>query len=103
VRWCRKRHDSKGWKWIKKKYFQRVGKDNWVFHGVLRNSKGERIPIQLMKAAHVRIYRWKKVRMDVNPYDPAWEPYLEERECWKWTHTLAKRGPDRLPMERARR
>jgi RNA-directed DNA polymerase len=92
VRWCRRRHHNKGWKWIKKKYFQRVGNDNWVFHGGFRNSKGEWIPIQLMNAAHVRIYRWKKIQMDVNPYDPAWELYLEERECWKWTHTLAKRG-----------
>jgi RNA-directed DNA polymerase len=92
VRWCRKRHHNKGWKWIKKKYFQRVCNDSWVFHGVMRNSKGEGIPIQLMKAGHVRIYRWKKIQMDVNPYDPKWELYLEERESWKWTHTLAKRG-----------
>ena len=89
VRWCRKRHHNKGWKWIKKKYFQRVGNDNWVFHGAYRNSKGEGVPIQLMKAAHVKLYRWTKIQMDANPYDPAWELYLEERECWKWTHTLA--------------
>jgi len=92
VRWCRKRHHNKGWKWIKKKYFQRVGNDNWVFHGVYRNGKGKGVPIQLMKAAHVRRYRWTKIQSDANPYDPAWELYLEERECWKWTHTLAKRG-----------
>jgi len=92
MRWCRKRHPKKNWEWIKKKYFQRVGNDNWVFHGVIRNSKGKGIPIQLMKAARVKLYRWKKIRMDVNPYDPVWELYLEERECWKWTHTLAKRS-----------
>jgi RNA-directed DNA polymerase len=63
-----------------------------VFHGQLRNSKGEGISIQFMKAAHVKIYRWKKIPMDVNPYDPAWELYSEERACWKWTHTLAKRS-----------
>jgi len=91
-RWCRKRHHHKSWKWIKKRYFQRVGNDNWVFSGVIRNSKGEGMPIQLMKATNVNLYRWKKIQSDANPYDPAWEPYLEARECWKWTHTLAKRG-----------
>ncbi len=76
----------------KKKYFQRVGNDHWVFHGVMRNSKGVGIPLQLMKASRVKIYRWQKIKWDANPYDPAWEPYFEERECWKWMHTLAKRG-----------
>jgi RNA-directed DNA polymerase len=91
-RWCRKRHHHKSWKWIKKKYFQQVGNNNWVFSGVIRNSKGKGRPIQLMQAAKVKVFRWQKIRSDANPYDPAWEPYLEERECWKWTHTLAKRG-----------
>jgi RNA-directed DNA polymerase len=50
-RWCRKRHSNKSWKWLKKKYFQSVGKDNWVFHGVMRNSKGVGIPLQLMGSA----------------------------------------------------
>ena len=50
------------------------------------------MPIQLMKASGVKLYRWKKIQSDANPYDPAWELYLEEREYWKWTHTLAKRG-----------
>jgi hypothetical protein len=26
------------------------------------------------------------------PSDPEWERYLEERSCWKLTHTLAGRG-----------
>ncbi len=92
-RWCRKRHRNKSWGWIKKKYFQRSGdNNNWVFTGVIRDSKGKGWPIQLMKAAGVKVFRWQKIRSDANPYDPAWELYLEERECWKWTHTLAKRG-----------
>jgi len=91
-RWCRKRHRNKSWGWIKKKYFQRAGDNNWVFTGVIRDSKGKGWPIQLMKAAGVKVLRWQKIRSDANPYDPAWELYLEERECWKWTHTLAKRG-----------
>jgi RNA-directed DNA polymerase len=91
-RWCRRRHRKKSWEWIKKKYFQREGNDAWVFSGVIRDSKGKTWPIRLMKASGVKVLRWKKIRSEVNPYDPAWELYLEERECWKWTHTLAKQG-----------
>ena len=36
--------------------------------------------------------RWVKIRSEANPYDPAWELYLEERMAWKMGHTLAGRG-----------
>jgi RNA-directed DNA polymerase len=91
-RWCRKRHHDKSWGWIKKKYFQRTEEGVWVFSGVMRDSQGKGWPIRLMQAAGVKVIRWRKIRSDANPYDPAWELYLEERECWKWTHTLANQG-----------
>jgi len=37
MRWCRRRHRKKSWKWIKKKYFQRVGSRDWVFTGMIRD------------------------------------------------------------------
>jgi RNA-directed DNA polymerase len=91
-RWCRKRHRKKSWGWIKKKYFQREGNDSWVFTGVIRDFKGKKWPIRLMKAGGVEILRWVKIRSEANPYDPAWEAYLEERMVWKMGHTLAGRG-----------
>jgi RNA-directed DNA polymerase len=91
-RWCQRRHRHKSWGWIKKKYFQHDGKDAWVFTGVIRDSKGKGWPIRLMKAAGVKILRWVKIRSEANPYDPVWEPYLEERMVWKLGHTLAGRG-----------
>jgi RNA-directed DNA polymerase len=91
-RWCYKRHRNKSWKWIRKKYFQREGDRDWVFTGVIRDSQGKAWPIRLMEAARVKVLRWKKIRMQANPYDPAWQPYLEERMVWKMGHTLAGRG-----------
>jgi RNA-directed DNA polymerase len=91
-RWCRRRHRRKGWKWIKKKYFQQVGHRNWVFTGVVRDSTGKARPVQLMNAAGVKVLRWTKIRSATNPYDPEWELYLEERLAWKLGHTLAGRG-----------
>jgi RNA-directed DNA polymerase len=91
-RWCRRRHAQKSWKWIRKKYFQRVGGSNWVFSGVIHDSDGKGWPIRLMKAAAVKILRWVKIRSEANPYDPSWELYLESRMAWKLGHTLAGRS-----------
>ena len=91
-RWCRRRHRNKSRKWIKEKYFQRDGHRHWVFTGTLRDHKGQGWPIQLMAAAKVRIIRYVKIRSDVNPYDPEWEPYLEARMGWQLAQTLAGRG-----------
>jgi RNA-directed DNA polymerase len=91
-RWCRRRHPEKSWQWIRKKYFQRARESDWVFTGVIFDSEGKGWPIWLMKAAGVRVLRWKKIRSEANPYDPAWELYLEERMVWKLGHTLAGRG-----------
>jgi RNA-directed DNA polymerase len=91
-RWCRKRHRKKSWGWIRKKYFQREGTNAWVFAGVVRDSKGKGWPIRLMKAAGVKVLRWVKIREEANPYDPAWEQYLEGRMTWKLGQSLAGRG-----------
>jgi len=91
-RWCRKRHRKKTTEWIKKRYFPMVGHKDWLFTGLLRDSKGKGWPIQLMSAARVPIVRHIKIRSEVNPYDPSWEPYLEERLGWKMSQTLTGRG-----------
>jgi hypothetical protein len=31
--WAKPRHPNKGLRWIKRKYFERVGTRNWIFHG----------------------------------------------------------------------
>jgi RNA-directed DNA polymerase len=91
-RWCRKRHRNKSWGWIRKKYFQRAGDRDWVFTGVTRDGKGKGHAARLMKAASVKVLRWQKIRSEANPYDPAWELYLEARTTWKLGHTLAGQG-----------
>ena len=90
--WCRRRHPRKSMKWIKEKYFTRVGDKDWVFTGMLRDNKGQGWRIELMEAAKVRIVRQVKIRSEVNPYDPSWELYLEARMVWKLEQTFAGRG-----------
>jgi RNA-directed DNA polymerase len=42
----------------------------------------------LRRASHVRICRHARIRNEANPYDPAWEPYFEERLQAKMAETL---------------
>jgi RNA-directed DNA polymerase len=90
--WCRKRHRGRSWKWIKTRYFQAGGHRHRIFTGDLRDRKGKEWPIALMEAGKARIRRQWKIRSEANPYDPAWEPYLEERLVWGLEGTLAGRS-----------
>ena len=69
-----------------------TGSRDWVFTGTDPRQQGPGRPIRLMQAAGVKVLRWRKIRSAANPYDPAWELYLEERLAWKLTQTLAGRG-----------
>jgi RNA-directed DNA polymerase len=90
--WCRKRHRRRSWKWIKERYFQANGHRHWIFTGKLRDRNGKEWPIALMEAGKVSIRRQWKICGEANPYDPAWEPYLEERLVWRLEGTLAGRS-----------
>jgi ribonuclease HI len=57
---------------------------------MLRDSKRKGWPIRLMKAAGVRVLRWRKIRSAANPYDPSWEAYLEEPTLLKASFALTK-------------
>jgi len=91
-RWCRRRHRKKPRRWIKEKYFKRIGNLNWVFTGTIRGGKKGTHPICLQGAARVRIVRHVKIKGEANPYDPAWEEYLDKRLYAKLDSTLAGRG-----------
>ena len=80
-RWAKRRHQNKGLRWIRRKYF--VG-PNWVFQcGNLK----------LIKAVGVEKERHIKIKSDANPYDPNWEAYFEKRAYHrtKWDLTLGSK------------
>ena len=88
--WCRKRHPTKGGKWLKQKYFPTRDRRKWSFQGTVRR-QGKEWPIQLMKAQAVPIRRHVMIRTAVNPYDPQWDGYLENRHHWRLEQTAAGR------------
>ncbi|WP_405126803.1 group II intron reverse transcriptase/maturase [Ralstonia pseudosolanacearum] len=92
-RWCKRRHSSKGAKWIKEKYFRRFGSRDWVF----ATDSGERsidekiIWKKLHFAADTKIWRHVKIRCLANPFDPEWESYFEARLSEKMVQSLRNR------------
>jgi RNA-directed DNA polymerase len=82
-RWARRRHPTKGSRWVKAKYFCTRGRRHWVFFG---EADGERH--YLGNLARTPIRRHIKVREGANPFDPAWELYFERRLALKMENTL---------------
>ena len=90
-RWARRRHPKKRASWVKAKYFHATDQRHWEFCGELRDSKGKSYPVRLVKAAEVAIKRHVKIKGEANPYDPAWEQYVEHRLGVKMADNLQGR------------
>lgn len=86
--WAKRRHPKKPIKWMKKKYFQSIAGQNWVFQGEILGHDGTAQPIRLFKAKSVAIQRHIKIQNEANPYDLDWETYFEKRLDVKMAHTL---------------
>jgi RNA-directed DNA polymerase len=95
-RWAVRRHSKKSRRWIKDRYFEVVGGRHWVFHGEVAGREEMIQSVRLFEASSVPIRRHTKVKGEANPYDPAWEPYFEERLGVKMAGTLMGRWTLRL-------
>lgn len=64
--WARRRHKNKGQKWIKERYWHRLGNDNWVFYDD-RASISKENP-RLIRVQKSPIVRHPKLNTSMNPY-----------------------------------
>jgi RNA-directed DNA polymerase len=78
--WARRRHPEKSRGWLKQKYFERHGLNNWCFFGESCDAEGIPHKVRLLFASRIPIRRHVKVKSEANPYDPACETYFEKRE-----------------------
>lgn len=78
-RWAKRRHPSKGLRWVRKRYYATLGGNTWRFFGDVRDQEGQLHKVWLYPLASIPIQRHTKIRSETNPYDPQWEVYLEER------------------------
>jgi RNA-directed DNA polymerase len=62
-------------------YHKRNGK-SWIFGTNMKNGNGEFL-YSLKRLSNIPIIRHVKIRSEVNPFDPEWESYLENRKTQK--------------------
>jgi len=77
-RWATRRHPKKNRNWIKRKYYPRIGSNNWILCGEHQ---------RLYQIARVPIKRHVKIAQNANPFDPAFEEYFEQRNTLLWDHS----------------
>lgn len=75
-RWIRRNHPNKNWGWCKRRYFGRVGNNNWAFQDEFVKGMDK---FYLFDPKTVHIRRHVKVKGEANPFDPEWETYFERR------------------------
>ncbi len=77
-KWAKARHPKKGRRWIKDKYFERVGTRGWWFFGKSMTAGNKNSHYRLFHASSIRIIRHRQVKSNLNPYDPEWAEYLAQ-------------------------
>ena len=76
--WAKRRHPNKALRWIKARYFERMGQRDWVFACADQPPDLAFRPF-LFRLAGLPIKRHTKVRSNANPFDPAWNEYFQRR------------------------
>jgi len=72
--WCVRRHPRKTKGWVKRRYFRKVGKRDWIF---------QVHEVQLISTAKVGVAKYYiKVGMYNSPYDPKLKEYWKRRGTW---------------------
>ena len=79
-RWGLKRHARKGTDWIIRRYYTRVGLDQWRFYCIIKDKEGNKKPLYLRNASETKIRRHKKILASANPFNPQFKEYFEKRE-----------------------
>ncbi|MEJ1343684.1 MAG: group II intron reverse transcriptase/maturase [Candidatus Sedimenticola sp. (ex Thyasira tokunagai)] len=73
-RWARRRHQKKGAKWVRERYFHTLGARNWDFaYRKVDAASGHVKYIRLDPLSATSIQRHVKIKGGYNPFDPAWE------------------------------
>ncbi len=79
-KWARRRHNKKGTRWVKTRYFSTVGNDRWVFHAQQTRSGQSPRTITLFRMSSLPIRRHIKVRSQARYHDARYANYFKDRQ-----------------------
>lgn len=77
VRWAKRRHPTKRFDWIRKKYWRPVDDRSGIFASEVATKIGGKTVMELYSLPATPIERHKKIKGAYNPFDPQWEMYGE--------------------------
>ena len=80
LRWVRRRHPHKNWRWLRRKYFRSDRGRQWIFTAKARSADGTNTNVDLFRASSLRIRRHIKMRAEATVFDPDFASYFEERK-----------------------
>ncbi len=83
LRWVRRRHPRKNWRWLRRKYFRSQGGRQWIFTAQTRSAEGTSTIVDLFRASSLRIRRHIKIRGKATILDPEHTSYFRERNLRK--------------------
>lgn len=87
-RWCKLRHATKPWKWIREKYFS-ASQELCTFSAVQTTAKGDKIKIyKLFRAGKVPIIRHIKIQSAANPFITEDDKYFAKRRKILWSKSI---------------
>lgn len=91
-KWARRRHPTKGARWVRKRYFHQCGARAWEF--ATKSALGLTIGgTHLVRAAAIPIKRHTKIKGSAHPYDPVWGDYLTCRRAARSSVKLSSASP----------
>ncbi len=78
-RWCKRRHSTKSWKWIRNKYFS-ASDECCSFSAIKPNRSGKKLKIyKIFRAGRVPIIRHTKIKSSANPFVKENDKYFIKR------------------------
>jgi RNA-directed DNA polymerase len=83
LRWVRRRHPHKNWRWLRRKYFRSGQGRRWIFTAKARSADGTDKNVDLFRASSLRIRRHVKMRGAATVFDPDHASYFRERKLRK--------------------
>jgi RNA-directed DNA polymerase len=81
-KWALRRHKNKNKEWVMNRYYHKRNGKSWIFGTNMNNGNGEFL-YSLKHLSNIPIVRHVKIRSAVNPFDPQWASYLENRKTQK--------------------
>ncbi len=98
-RWARRRHNNKGARWIKTRYFSPVGKDRWLLNAKQNRPSGSPQTIVQFRMSSLKIRRHVKIRSAARYHDTRYAEYFKQRRQQRRFGFHGRQRPSPLQLE----